>query len=106
MSELEQKTQQRLAKNAFMQHNYIELESVEPDRAVFRAGHPAESRNPYGQLHGGAIYTMRTTPPAPPHTPTAAITSPRPAPCTSCATRPAAPSGPRPGSGIGASPRF
>ena len=58
MSELEQKTQQRLAKNAFMQHNYIELESVEPDRAVFRLDIRPESRNPYGLLHGGAIYTM------------------------------------------------
>ena len=58
MSELEQKTRQRLKQNAFMQHNYIELESVEPDRAVFRLDIRPESRNPYGLLHGGAIYTM------------------------------------------------
>ena len=58
MSELEQDTRQRLRNNAFMQHNYIELESVERDRAVFRLDIRPESRNPYGQLHGGAIYTM------------------------------------------------
>ena len=58
MNELEQKTRQRLGKNAFMLHNFIELESVEPDRAVFRLDIRPESRNPYGLLHGGAIYTM------------------------------------------------
>ena len=58
MSELEQDTRQRLRNNAFMQHNYIELESVERDRAVFRLDMRPESRNPYGLLHGGAIYTM------------------------------------------------
>lgn len=58
MSELEQNTRQRLQKNAFMLYNHIELESVEPDRAVFRLNIRPESRNPYGQLHGGAIYTM------------------------------------------------
>lgn len=57
-SELEQDTRQRLQKNAFMQHNYIELESVERDRAVFRLDIRPESRNPYGLIHGGAIYTM------------------------------------------------
>ena len=56
--ELEQRTRQRLQKNAFMLYNHIELESVEPDRAVFRLEIRPESRNPYGQLHGGAIYTM------------------------------------------------
>ena len=58
MSELEQNTRQRLQKNAFMLHNHIELESVEPDRAVFRLDIRPESRNPYGMVHGGAIYTM------------------------------------------------
>ena len=58
MSELEKQTRERLQENAFMLHNYIELESVEPDRAVFRLDIRPESRNPYGLLHGGAIYTM------------------------------------------------
>lgn len=44
--------------NSFMEHNYIELESVELDRAVFKLDIRPESRNPYGMVHGGAIYTM------------------------------------------------
>lgn len=58
MNELEEKTAERLQRNGFMQHNFIEMESVEPDRAVFRLTIRPESRNPYGQLHGGAIYTL------------------------------------------------
>ena len=58
MNELEQRTRQRMEKNAFMLHNHIELESVERDRAVFRLEIRPESRNPYGLIHGGAIYTM------------------------------------------------
>ena len=33
---LEERTRARIRKNGFMHHNYIELESVEKDRAVFR----------------------------------------------------------------------
>lgn len=58
MKELEQGIQQRMKRNGFMQHNHIELESVERDRAVFRLDIRPESRNPYGMVHGGAIYTM------------------------------------------------
>lgn len=58
MNELERKTQERLRTNAFMIHNYIEMESVEPDRAVFRLNIHPESKNPYGMVHGGAIYTL------------------------------------------------
>lgn len=58
MNELEQKTLDRLTLNAFMLHNHIELESVEPDRAVFHLAIRPESKNPYGMVHGGAIYTM------------------------------------------------
>lgn len=58
MNELEQRTQDRLTLNAFMLHNHIELESVEPDRAVFRLTIRPESKNPYGMVHGGAIYTL------------------------------------------------
>ncbi len=58
MNELEQKTQDRLTLNAFMRHNHIELESVEPDHAVFRLTIRPESKNPYGMIHGGAIYTL------------------------------------------------
>ena len=58
MNELEEKTRSRLERNAFMLHNYMELESVEPDRAVFALTIRPESCNPYGMVHGGAIYTL------------------------------------------------
>ena len=58
MNELEQKTRNRLTMNAFMLHNHIELESVGPDRAAFRLTIRPESKNPYGMVHGGAIYTL------------------------------------------------
>ncbi|MDO4316467.1 MAG: PaaI family thioesterase [Oscillospiraceae bacterium] len=58
MNDLEKRTRTRLTRNAFMLHNHIELESVEPDRAVFRLTIRPESKNPYGMVHGGAIYTL------------------------------------------------
>lgn len=58
MNELEQRSRERLALNAFMRHNHIEMESVEPDRAVFRLTIRPESKNPFGMVHGGAIYTL------------------------------------------------
>lgn len=58
MNELEEKARSRAEKNAFMLHNYMELESVEPDRAVFSLTIRPESRNPFGMVHGGAIYTL------------------------------------------------
>ena len=56
--ELIRDTQERIRKNAFMLHNHIELESVERDRAVFKLDIRPESCNPYGMVHGGAIYTL------------------------------------------------
>lgn len=58
MNELEKKARERMEKNSFMLHNYMELESVEMDRAVFRLEIRPESQNPYGMVHGGAIYTL------------------------------------------------
>ncbi|MCI2055759.1 MAG: PaaI family thioesterase [Oscillibacter sp.] len=58
MNELEQLAADRTAHNAFMHYNHIELDSVEKDRAVFRLTIRPESKNPYGLLHGGAIYTL------------------------------------------------
>ena len=34
------------------------LETVEPDRAVYRLDIRPESLNPYGMVHGGALYTL------------------------------------------------
>ena len=36
MNELEEEIARREAKNGFMNHNYIEMELVEKDHAVFR----------------------------------------------------------------------
>lgn len=58
MNDLTRSTRQRMETNAFMLHNYIELEHVEPDRAVFSLTIRPESCNPLGMVHGGAIYTM------------------------------------------------
>ena len=48
----------KLGANAFSTHNFIELESVEPDRATYRMKIRPESRNPFGMVHGGALYTL------------------------------------------------
>ena len=58
MTELEKVIQEREKKNGFMRHNFIEMESVERDRAVFKLTIRPESKNPYGMIHGGAIYTL------------------------------------------------
>jgi len=58
MNKLEERTAERLRRNAFMIHNHIELESVESDRASFKLDIRPDSRNPYGMIHGGAIYTL------------------------------------------------
>ena len=58
MTEIEERIQERQKKNDFMRHNFIEMESVERDRAVFRLTIRPESKNPYGMVHGGAIYTL------------------------------------------------
>ena len=48
----------RFPKNAFTEHNFFQLESREPDRAVYRLEIRPESCNPYGIVHGGALYTL------------------------------------------------
>ena len=58
MNELEEMTLERVQQNGFMTYNHIEMERVEPDRAVFRLEIRPESRNVYGMVHGGAIYTL------------------------------------------------
>lgn len=58
MEDLLKRAQARMARNAFAQYNHMELESVQPDRAVFRLEIRPESKNPFGMIHGGALYTM------------------------------------------------
>ena len=48
--------------NFFAAYNHIEPEFVEPDHAVFKLKIRPESKNPYGIVHGGAIYTMAARP--------------------------------------------
>lgn len=48
----------KLGANAFTEHNFIRLEAVEPDQAVYTLEIRPESRNPYGMAHGGALYTL------------------------------------------------
>ena len=44
--------------NLFVRYNHIELLSVEPDVAHLKLEVCAESKNPYGVIHGGALFTM------------------------------------------------
>ena len=46
------------ANHAFMKKNHIRLEEVEPDRVVTALDAGPDSLNPYGFVHGGALYTM------------------------------------------------
>jgi len=48
----------RRRENAFTAYNFMELELAERDRAVYRLEIRRESRNPYGMVHGGALYTL------------------------------------------------
>ena len=58
MSQLTEEMEKRMKDNTFMHYNHIELESLELDRAVFKLEIRQESRNNYGMVHGGAIYTL------------------------------------------------
>ena len=44
--------------NQFAVYNHIEMVEVEPDHAIFRLTIRPESKNGYGMVHGGAIYTL------------------------------------------------
>ena len=57
MNELQAKTKVRLETNTFMNHNFMELEFLEPDHAIFKLEIREESRNTFGMVHGGALYT-------------------------------------------------
>ncbi len=48
----------KLGANAFTAHNFIRLETAEPDYVVYRLDVRPESRNPFGMVHGGALYTL------------------------------------------------
>lgn len=50
--------ERNLQADAFSSHNFFELESIEPDRAVIRLVIHPENLNPYGMLHGGILYAL------------------------------------------------
>lgn len=58
MNQIMDEVNKRLEDNTFMQYNHIELESLDRDKAVFKLEIRPESRNSYGMVHGGAIYTL------------------------------------------------
>ena len=45
-------------KNPFMEYNGIEICSISQDHSVLKATITGNSRNPYGMIHGGLLYTM------------------------------------------------
>ena len=105
LEHIRESAETRMRKNAFMLHNYIELERVEKDRAVFKLDIRPESYNPYGLIHGGAIYTLADN-----ATGAAAHSDGRyyvtqTSALHSCATRPQGRCGPLLGSGTVESPR-
>ena len=59
---MDQKELERLKeqerKNGFAVYNHIEMVLAERDHAIYRLNIRPESKNPYGMVHGGAIYTM------------------------------------------------
>ena len=50
--------QKHAENNPFMTYNFMEMEHIERDYAVCRLEIHEESRNPYGMVHGGALYTL------------------------------------------------
>lgn len=58
MENLLEHVQRFLQDNQFTLQNHIRLESAQPDCASFSLQIQPGSCNSYGQVHGGAIYTM------------------------------------------------
>ena len=45
-------------KNPFMEYNGIEIVSISLDHSVLKATITDNSKNPYGMIHGGLLYTL------------------------------------------------
>lgn len=58
MEDLKRLAQEMKSQNLFTNYNHIELASMEPDRVVYKLTVRPESKNPYGMIHGGALYSM------------------------------------------------
>ena len=46
------------ARNPFMEYNNIEICSISPEGSTLKATITENSKNPYGMIHGGLLYTM------------------------------------------------
>ena len=55
---MEEDMQALCTANEFMNHNHIKLKELSEGRAVMELAVVKESLNPYGIVHGGALYTM------------------------------------------------
>ena len=51
--------------NGFIRHNGIRIVSVDEERSVLEAEITDDSRNVWGSVHGGFLYTMADPPPEP-----------------------------------------
>ena len=56
--EMTEQQKDALRRNTFSHYNFFELEQASLDYAVYKLEIRPESRNSYGMVHGGALYSM------------------------------------------------
>ena len=56
--DVKERIKERLEGNSFMNHNFMVLDFLEPDHAIFKLEIREESRNTFGMVHGGALYSL------------------------------------------------
>lgn len=58
MDSFEMIMQKALKDNTHMRNNHIEMVYVERDHAIFKMEINIDNMNPFGMVHGGALYTL------------------------------------------------
>lgn len=58
IADIKKEMEDYCADHAFMNRNHIRLALVEQDRAITALEAGADCMNPYGVVHGGALFTM------------------------------------------------
>ncbi len=58
MEDIREAVERTMEENTFSKRNGIRVEAVERDRTVLAFTVRKESTNPYGMIHGGALYTL------------------------------------------------
>lgn len=58
MERFKEIVQSAMNHNDHMRRNHIEVISIEKDRAVLQLDAHPDVKNPYGVVHGGALYTL------------------------------------------------